>query len=220
MTAFRDITGKRFGLLTAEKFSCRKGLAACWLCKCDCGNTIEVLLNNLRSGNTKSCGCLNHRTGKSSAVFKHGVGNEKAEYRTWNGIKSRCYNKKALKYPIYGGRGITVCDRWLESFENFYADMGEKPSPQHSIDRIDNNKGYSPENCRWATATTQARNKNMYKNNPSGHTGVIFNNRINKWNCTIGVNNMLKHMGAFDSIEDAMAERKAAELKYWGTDGK
>lgn len=136
------------------------------ICKCDCGNTVHVLLHSVTSLRTKSCGCL-HRELTSKAKRTHGetrYSKVSTEYMTYVRMKGRCYNKKNRKYGIYGGRGITVCDRWLDSFENFLEDMGRKPSKIHSLDRINVNGNYEPLNCRWATPKEQANNtrKNLH----------------------------------------------------------
>jgi hypothetical protein len=212
----KDITGQKFNLLTAEKLSHMRNGRSIWICRCDCGNKTEVSLGNLTSKrSTKSCGCLNHLKGEKSSTYKHGK-TETEEYIAYAHIKSRCYNKNNKKFKIYGERGITVCERWLESFENFYADMGPRPSTKHSIDRINVNGNYEPGNCRWANATIQARNQNPRKDNKSGCRGVHFDNKKNKWISAIGINKKYKQIGYFESKEQAIAARKEAEIKYWG----
>lgn len=128
---------------------------------CDCGNKTIVSTGNLKNGTTKSCGCYQReyqaKRGRKN-FYKHGLSNHPL-YPTWSTMKSRCYNKNNISYKNYGARGIKVCDRWLNSFENFLKDMGEKPSDKHSLDRIDINGDYEPSNCRWATPEEQAINK-------------------------------------------------------------
>lgn len=136
-----------------------------WRCRCECGSIKVIRGGDLRSGKIKSCGCL-HRESSRSRIrkqnYKHGhtVNNVlSSEYRCWIEFRRRCVNKDRHDYKNYGGRGITVCDRWRNSFPNFLADMGRKPSPELSIDRIDNEGNYEPGNCRWATAKQQRANR-------------------------------------------------------------
>lgn len=159
MAAQLDIAGMRFGRLVAVK---RNGYDIQpsrnhikWDCVCDCGAIVNVRLNNLRGGNIKSCGCLKK---ESSPNKTHGM-RKSPEYETWAHIKSRCLNPNSLDYPLYGGRGILICQEWVDSFEAFYADMGTRPGGKSSIDRIDVNGNYEKINCRWANNYTQSRNK-------------------------------------------------------------
>lgn len=160
----KDMRGQQYGRLSVYEFShsekCNGGARAIWKCKCQCGNVKNISGDALRSGHTKSCGCL-HRDCARQLNFKHGhrtVDATSSEYIAWENMRARCGNPKRPDYKNYGGRGITVCDRWRGSFPNFYADMGPKPSPVHSIDRINNDGNYDPDNCRWATRSQQRRN--------------------------------------------------------------
>lgn len=159
MGAFVDLSGRKFGRLTVLRRGGYAGVRIGWLCRCDCGEEVVKAANNLYSGNTKSCGCLRVKTAREQETT-HGMSNTIGEYKSWSGMLSRCNNPNLADYPRYGGRGIVVCDRWANSFESFLADMGPRPSPQHSIDRFPNNNGnYEPGNVRWANKQEQARNR-------------------------------------------------------------
>jgi hypothetical protein len=155
-----NLLGQKFGKLTVVRFAGRnhgKSRNVSWECLCDCGNTTVTSSGHLRSGNTESCGCGKGKFTHGQSRVNDGVGTP--EYETWRHMISRCNSVSCTGYENYGGRGIKVCDRWLESFENFLADMGEKPSPKHSIDRINNDGNYEPSNCRWATKQEQDTNR-------------------------------------------------------------
>lgn len=135
-----------------------------FLCQCDCGEFIIVNLNHLKSGNTKSCGCLNKEKRKLPKLIKHQESNKRrtVEYNTWVSMKQRCYNINCKDYKNYGGRGIKICDRWLNSYENFLKDMGRRPIG-YSIERLNVNGNYEPINCKWATKLEQNNNRRLNK---------------------------------------------------------
>ena len=166
-----DLVGKRFGRLTVIRKSISRNNFLYWVALCDCGQTVEVLGQSLRRGETKSCGCLQREIfGKFSSArwTTHGesaIDKRTPEYRSWMAMLSRCENPNATGYKNYGGRGIIVCERW-HKYEYFLSDMGRRPSPQHSIDRINNDGNYELNNCRWATPKEQRANQ---RNLPDVH---------------------------------------------------
>jgi hypothetical protein len=175
----KDLRGQRFGRLIAIEWIKHKGRSA-WRCRCDCGAETVTTTGQILGGRAKSCGCYRVDKGKQRGADsrKHGHcagGRSSSEYQAWSLAKHRCTNENASNWGDYGGRGITMCPRWAASFDDFLADMGEKPSKDLSIDRIDNDRGYecgkcetcrarglAEKNCRWATDTEQ--NNNLRRN--------------------------------------------------------
>lgn len=150
----RDLAGMIFGrLYVVGKSDQRQHRRVVWECICECGATAYVPTGSLTSGNTASCGCR-QRKGKPKHSM-HGT----PEYNSWCQMRYRCYRQSRPDFRHYGGRGIVVCDRWRESFQAFFDDMGRRPSPRHSLDRIDCDGDYCPSNCRWSTQREQTRNQ-------------------------------------------------------------
>lgn len=180
--------GMRFATQTSKR-KYRYGLY-----KCFCGNEFETHSYDINRGKTQSCGCLK---------VTHKLSNHRL-YKTWHSMIDRCCNINNKRYKDYGSRGIVICNEWL-SVENFINDMYPSYQEGLTIDRIDNNKGYSKDNCRWINETIQNRNRRVIqKNNTSGFRGVYWCKDINKWKAAIGVNSKYKHLGCFaDKIEAA-----------------
>lgn len=149
---------------------------------------------------------VNPRTGKATP-----------EYAAYDHMKQRCSNPNDAKYPLYGARGIKICARWLgpDGFDNFFKDMGRRPGRGYSLDRRDNDGDYTPENCRWTTATVQSRNQGLRKDNTSGYRGVSFSNEKQKWRATICIDRKCYFIGAYNTPEEAAEARKLVEDEFW-----
>lgn len=183
-----NLEGKRYGELVVLQLLGVQGHNRMphYLCKCSCGNTSKVSHGNLRSGHTKSCGCLLNRTGKAHPSSTHGMRSTK-EYKAWCKIRERCFNESNVSYNDYGARGITMADDFRNNFEAFFAEIGPAPTLAHSVDRIDNTLGYVHGNMRWATTTQQARNRSKFRVNSSGETGVNYYHSGNPAHATYAV---------------------------------
>lgn len=169
------------GVMVLAKAESIKGKAS-WLCRCACGSDFNAIGTALRLGKTKGCVPCSKLRAREAAT-KHGLVGTR-EYNSYNAMKSRCLNPSDKRYLRYGGRGISICDRWLESFTNFIEDMGMQPSRNHSIERVDRDKGYAPGNCIWATKVEQANNK-------SNNTQIEIDGRtqtMTQWSGESGVN--------------------------------
>lgn len=200
---FQDLTGQKFGRIKVLSFSRRINNTTRWNCLCDCGNIKEIIGYRLKNKSTQSCGCL-QKEGLAKRKTTHGRSYTK-EYQTWCTIIKRCTNPKAINYKKYGGAGIKVCNRWLESFENFYTDMGDKPTPKHTIDRKDNALGYSKENCKWSTMKEQERNR-------TNNRLITYNNEtltIAEWSEKLGI----KYQTIYARLSKKWPIEKALEKK-------
>lgn len=185
-----------------------------WECFCSCGEKVVRSSAYLVHGKNPSCGCSRYENTKGNIT--HGL-SKSSEYKTWSKMKERCLNRNDKSYPDYGGRGIRVCERWIDSFENFLQDMGERPDKECSVDRLDVNGNYTPENCKWSSRFEQAQNKRKLKNNSSGKTGVKFEiGRGNKhWVAEIRKNNQ-KRKKRFEFFIDAVFQRMQWEQELYG----
>lgn len=204
------ILGEKFGRLLALSIAERSLDNHIMIeCRCDCGNIFITRKTSLITGRTKSCGCLNKEGNP-----KHGMCGT-PEYSSWVCMKSRCINPNNTEYYRYGGRGITICQEWIDSFPAFYEDMGQKPDGL-TLERIDNDSGYFPVNCKWATPTEQSRNTRIPKTNKTGVKGVFFNKKRNRFRAAICVNYKSIFLGHFKTLEEATKARKEGEMEYFG----
>lgn len=157
-----NLAGQKFGKLTVISIHSVKKRQSFWLCRCDCGKSTVVNHGHLRTGHTQSCSCI-HKAVIIARNKSHGMSHYK-EYDTWCSMKARCLNRNIVQFDCWGGRGIKVCRRWLHSFQNFYVDMGARPTQKHTLERINNDGNYTPSNCKWATRLEQNNNKRTNKN--------------------------------------------------------
>ena len=202
----KDLTGMNFGALTVIKRAPNKNGCVAWRCSCSCGKIIDIRAYELVKGQ-KSCGCQNIRN------YKHGMYKTKI-YNIWKLMISRCGNPHNPNYSNYGGRGITVCEEWKKSFINFHKDMGNPPDGM-SLDRIDNDGNYCPQNCKWSTQVEQSRNTRTPITNTSGIRGVCWDKNTKKWRAQIGINRKRKYLGVFNTLTEAATARKQGEIDYW-----
>ncbi len=175
-----DLTGQRFGRLSVVKYAGTRKGQALWRCDCECGVAAFTTTASLKSGKTQSCGCL-MRERLSQSRLTHGL-TKSPEYKSWSEMRQRCNNANNSRYADWGGRGIRVCEAW-STFGTFLNDMGRKPGPNYSIDRIDNDGDYCPSNCRWATKREQ--NRNTRRNRMVTFRGQTKS--LSEWSDVVGI---------------------------------
>ena len=209
-----NINGRRFGHLLAIRYSHTEKTNTYWVFKCDCGNEkVMQKWNVIGPRGAIACGCRRSSHGMSNGSAKVGskvVGAK--EYRTWRAILSRCKSKAPTAKPYYLDKGIKMCEAWAKDFNLFLKDVGFSPSEKHSLDRIDNAKGYEPGNVRWATASEQVRNRGIGKSNNTGIHGVWYYNRHKKYLVSF----KSKTIAGFSSLQNAAATRMFLELQHYG----
>ena len=225
MTIKKDYSNQKYGRLTTLKevepyispggdYKTRK-----YLCKCDCGSEVSVMITSLRSGNTQSCGCINSeritKQNKERAIY--GGYSQNKHFSRWKGMIERCYYSKHKDYHNYGGRGITVCEEWREHPKGFIEWIEKESNYKKglSLDRIDRDGNYEPDNCKFSTATDQVLNRNIMSSNTSGYPGVTKHTN-GRWRARININKKRKSLGVYETKEEAIEARKKAEVKYYG----
>ena len=186
--------------------------------RCECGTEKAVSAWCLKSGTIKSCGCLNRElSSQRKTNLQHGMTGTPI-YNAWLSMRRRCYNPSESSYENYGGRGIKVCDRWLESFQNFYEDMGDVPFEGASIERLDVNGDYSPENCVWADKTTQCFNRRKFKGASSKYIGVSYDKtkKNRPWRVSLKKGGVILYSGSFSTEEEAARAYDDACMEHYG----
>lgn len=223
MGAKRNLIGQKFGRLTVIGDGLHENWVHKWECKCKCGNIVLVDTSKLTTGHTQSCGCLQkERTSKASLI--HGKSKSRI-HKEWRSILHRCKNPSASHYENYGGRGIKVCDEWQgeNGFLNFYKwSMENGYADNLTLDRKNNDKGYSPDNRRWVTHQENCWNRGARKDSRTGKAGVTMvvtrTGKI-KYRSCIMVNGKNIHLGYFYNLDEAIKAREEAETKYWNMKG-
>lgn len=197
--------GKTFGRLTVIERVIPSPRRPIVRCKCSCGKTHDVLLSSLTKGNTRSCGCLLAESSRARQT-KHAM-YKTDEYRAWQAMRARCLNPKGIAFQYYGGRGIKICQEWND-FMAFFSDMGQKTSPKHSLERINNDLGYCKSNCKWATREEQSYNKRSNRFITFGGTRLP----ISQWAKKLGIHlqTLRNRIDRGWTVERAMTERVAA----------
>lgn len=207
MTKADNLMNKQFGKFAViDRAINSKAGKSRWVCKCECGNVRIVVGSDLKSGKTKSCGCIQKIHGHSSH----------RTFKIFAMMKERCYNPKSIVYKYYGGKGIKICKEWLEDFDAFYVwSLENGYSSDKTIDRIDSNRGYEPDNCRWVDKFVQAQNQKLRADNTSGVRGVKYNKARRKWEVSIQAKGKRHYLGLFEDLDRAKQVRKEAEKTYW-----
>lgn len=210
-----DLTGQRFGRLVVLSFNESVNGSPKWNCLCDCGKEVVCYGSNLKKkGHTTSCGCYSSERTSEVRSTKGGA-SKNPLWGVYKQMVERCHKIDSPSFYNYGARGLTVCDRWLESAFNFYEDMGPCPEGM-SLERVDNNKGYSPDNCTWASKSMQQFNQRMDPNNTSGRTGVYWRKDRETWSVQIDFQGKTIRLGCYKDFDKACEVRAQAELKYFG----
>jgi hypothetical protein len=212
-----DLTGYQFGMLVVinrgtTNITPNGTHRTMWECLCKCGSKCTISLSNIKSGNTKSCGCI-----RLASTIQRSTTHGKTKtgtYRSYHAMLNRCYNPNYKNFQYWGGDGVIVCDRWICSFENFLEDMGIRPQDT-TLNRVEGSKVYCKENCRWDSKGVQAYDQRMYKNNKTGVTGV-YRTKSGKYVARINVKNEDIHLGSFHTLDEARLIRQDAEILYYG----
>ena len=211
MTARLKLKGERFGRLEVLGEAMPRNGKSQWWVKCDCGSIFTCGASLLRTGKTQSCGCLAREVRVQNGKRKrtHG-GTGTGEFIVWGGMKSRCFNPKATSYDRYGGRGITVCDRWKNDFASFLSDVGNRPSPRHELDRIDPDGNYEPGNVRWVLPDIQTHNRGQRSN--VGIKGIRKDRNRYRWAVRRGTKLL---QGYCKALDDAIMKLESAKKELY-----